>query len=223
MMMTTPRVDLGIASVNSHIRVVSGEDRWVLLTMGPAFGPAALIWGLLIVLVLLALGLGRISLTPLKQGQWFLLLIGLSQLHIAAAMAVVLWLLALGSRARYLPEQPRIFNLMQVGLALLTLISIMLLFAAVQQGLLGMPEMQITGNQSTAFNLNWYQDHSDAVLPTASVVSLPVMVYRLLMLAWSLWMALALLNWLRWGWGCFAAGGIWQKPSLNEKPLDPAA
>jgi len=36
-----------------------------------------------------------------------------------------------------------------------------------------------------------------------------VLVYRFLMLAWSMWMAFALINWLKWGWGCFSSGRLW--------------
>lgn len=215
--MTTPLVNLGVDSVNSHIQVTSGADRWVLFTFGPKFGPAALIWGLLIVLSLLALGLGRVRLTPLNARQWLLLLIGLSQLHVAAAMVVVAWLFALGARAKLRIEGPLRFNLLQTGLGLMTLISLLLLFAAVQQGLLGTPDMQITGNQSSANNLQWYQDHSGPELPTAVMVSVPMMVYRVSMLCWSLWMAIALLDWLRWGWDCFASGGLWKAKSVVAK------
>lgn len=218
LLFTTPLVNLGIDSVNSNIQVTSASDRWVLFTLGPKFGPAALIWGLLLVLLLLALGLGRSTLTPLKSWQWFLLLIGLSQIQVGAGLIVVIWLFALGIRRHQSQENINQFNLAQIGLGFLTLVSVLLLFAAVQQGLLGSPDMQITGNQSTAWVLNWYQDHSGPVLPTATVVSAPMMVYRILMLGWSLWMALSLLDWLRWGWICFASGGIWKK-KVPQKPV----
>ncbi|MDD2760266.1 MAG: hypothetical protein PHH11_08215 [Methylomonas sp.] len=217
MIMTTPSVNLGTASVNSHIQAVLGEDRWVLFTFGPKFGPASLIWGLLIVLAVVAAGLGRVPLTPLKSWQWFGLLVGLSQLPIAAAVLVVSWLFALGLRARNSPAGRLSFNLTQIGLALLTLVALLLLTAAVHQGLLGMPDMQISGNQSSATNLNWYQDHAEPELPKALVVSAPMTVYRLLMLAWSLWMAISLLNWLRWGWSCFAGGELWRKKAVQVK------
>jgi hypothetical protein len=180
----------------------------------------------LTVLVLLALGLGKITLTPLKSWHWLLLMLGLSQIHLAAGLLVVIWLFALGLRGKMNPDTQSRFNLIQVVLGMLTITVILLLFAAVQQGLLGTPDMQITGNQSTVQNLNWYQDKSDASLPIATVISVPMMSYRILMLGWSLWMALALLNWLRWGWGCFVNGGIWKqtlkpKPSkTEEKPND---
>lgn len=213
---TSPQLDLGVASVNSHIQAFVGDDRWVLLTFGPRLGPAALIWGLLLVLLISSFGLHRLP-TPLKHWQWFLLLIGLSQLQIFAALLVVAWLLALSLRERRASNQIVWFNLNQVGLALLTLCSIGLLFAAVQQGLLGGPDMQIAGNHSSANQLNWYQDRSDAQLPTALIISAPMMLYRLAMLGWALWMALSLLDWLRWGWNCFASGGIWRNTSSIAK------
>jgi hypothetical protein len=37
------------------------------------------------------------------------------------------------------------------------------------------------------------------------------------MLAWSLWLALALLSWLKWGWSCFASGDLWKKKLLVIK------
>jgi hypothetical protein len=210
--MNTPAVNLGVASVNSHIQAVLGQDRWVLFTFGPKFGPAVLFWGLLIVILMLAMGLARVGITPLKTGAWFLLLIGLSQIHIAASLLVVVWLFALGWRASQSQERAMSFNFMQIILGLLTIASLFLLFAAVQQGLLGDPDMQITGNQSTMSDLKWYQDHSEQTLPSAGILSVPMMVYRLAMLAWSLWMAVSLLNWLRWGWNCFSQDGLWKQP-----------
>ncbi|MGR8930828.1 MAG: hypothetical protein ACU836_09320 [Gammaproteobacteria bacterium] len=221
MMLTTPVINLAIDSVNSHIQVLEGDDRWILFTYGPKFGPAALIWGLLIVLLLTSLGLGQVPLTPLKSQQWFLLLIGLSQLHVVAAMTVVAWLFALGLRGHKAPDGILRFNLLQIGLALFTLCSVLLIFSAIQQGLLGSPNMQISGNQSTATDLNWYQDRTGTELPIATIVSLPKMTYLLLMLCWSFWMAISLLDWLRnWGWGCFVFGGLWRKKPVSQAQPD---
>jgi len=213
----TPQVDLRLPSVNHHIHVQLGQDRWVLLTMGPDFGPATLIWGLLIVLIFVALGLARTGLTPISSWQWFLLLQGLSQIPLPAAALVVLWLLALGYRARQNTLAQNGFNVLQVSLGLLTILALATLFFAVQQGLLGSPDMQIAGNQSNAFDLKWYQDRNQQILPTATVLSVPLLVYRVLMLLWSLWLAFALLNWLQWGWQCFSHQGLWKKADKKTK------
>ncbi len=84
------------------------------------------------------------------------------------------------------------------------------LFVAVEQGLLGYPDMQVSGNLSNAYDLKWYQDRAEEVLPTAWVVSVPLLVYRVLMLLWSLWLAFALLGWLKWGWQAFSTHGLWR-------------
>ncbi|WP_116475483.1 hypothetical protein [Zobellella maritima] len=208
---TTPRVGLNSASVNNSIELVLGRDRWVLFAMGPRLGPAVLFWSLLAITLLLALALSRLPFTPLRFHHWLLLGIGLTQVPLWMALMVVAWLLALGLRGRWQHEDAgRLFNLVQIGLAALTLVALSYLFYAIQQGLLGLPDMQISGNHSHAGTLRWYQDRSEAALPTAWVLSVPLLVYRLLMLAWALWLAFSLLNWLRWGWACFSSRGIWR-------------
>jgi len=92
------------------------------------------------------------------------------------------------------------------------------LVGAVQQGLLGAPEMQITGYGSYGSQLNWFADRSGGPLPTGFVLSLPVWVYRLAMLAWALWLALACLRWVTWAWGSYATGGFWH-PAPKVEPL----
>ena len=61
-------------------------------------------------------------------------------------------------------------------------------------------------------------------MPRAWVFSLPVWVFSVLMLAWSLWLAFSLLGWLKWGWRCFSTEGLWRKVELRrkEKAVSPA-
>ncbi|MGH8594859.1 MAG: hypothetical protein ACREV3_13720 [Gammaproteobacteria bacterium] len=217
----TPEVDLGAPSVNGQLEAALGQDRWILFTGGPRLGPAVLFWGVLAVVLLIAIALGRVRITPLKSRHWFLLGMGLTQVPIWTGLVIVAWLLALGLRAKVEQKVSAFaFNAMQVALSLLTLVALNLLFFAVQQGLLGLPEMQIAGNSSTASQLNWYIDRSDPRLPQAWFVSVPLFGYRVLMLAWALWLAFALLGWLKWGWGCFSQGGLWRKsPRAQTSPL----
>jgi hypothetical protein len=216
---TTPVLDLGQDSVNTNLSISLGQDRWVLFVMGPRMGPAVLFWGVLVVIFILSLGLGKIPLTPLKNWHWFLLLVGLSQIPMASAGIVIAWLMLLGWRAKQSAADWRYFNALQISIGGLTVLALGVLFAAVAQGLLSSPDMQITGNQSSAFLLNWYQDRSLSTLPTATVISVPLIVYRLLMLAWALWLAVSLLNWLKWGWVCFSSNGLWNKAVVKEKAV----
>ncbi|WP_340120875.1 hypothetical protein [Methylobacter svalbardensis] len=215
--MRTPQVDLGTVSVNANLHIGLGQDRWVLFTLGPKLGPAVLFWGVLMVIFMVSLGLGKIPLTPLRNRHWFLLLVGLSQIPLLSAGLVIAWLMLLGWRKTQQASDLRYFNAVQIIIGGLTLVSLSLLFLAVEQGLLGSPDMQIIGNQSSAFNLNWYQDRSLATLPIATLISVPLMVYRLLMLAWSLWLAVSLLNWLKWGWACFSNNGLWHKSVAKKE------
>jgi hypothetical protein len=47
------------------------------------------------------------------------------------------------------------------------------------------------------------------------MLSAPVFAYRGVMLAWALWIVIALRDWLRWAWGALSAGGIWRQPSVG--------
>jgi len=209
--LASPELALGVPSVNLETRIAMPADRWTLFVGGARLGPAVLFWPLVVVVALAAVALGRSRLTPLGARHWFLLGVGLTQapLHVAAIVAG--WLLALGWRKeRGGTLGDRGFDLLQGLLALWTLLALHGLFAAIQHGLLGLPDMQITGNGSTAALLRWYHDRAGATLPRTWVVSVPLMVYRLVMLAWALWIAWAILWWFRWGWACFSEGGRWR-------------
>ena len=217
----TAPLDFGIESTNHLIKVTLGRDRWTLFTAGPRMGPAVLHWSLLAALLIVALGLARLPWTPLTTAQWLLIAIGLSQVPIPLAAIVVLWLLALGVRARYAAKlRGYQFNLVQIGLGILTIGAFAVLIEAIRHGLLGTPNMHVAGNDSSAHLLRWYADRVAAQPPTAMVISVPILVYRLAMLAWALWLAMAILRWLRWGWECFGTDGLWRpwRSALATKP-----
>ena len=206
----TPEVDLGAPSVNTSVTVEAG-DRWILFVFGPRVGPAVLFWSLLLVLLFVAASLGRIRWTPLRWWHWTLLAIGLSQVPIVLGALFAGWLIALGWRKER-PELPPVwFDVRQIVLVGWTVIALVLLGVSIHQGLLGTPEMQLRGNGSSYSMLRWFQDRSGTTLPTASLISVPILVYRIAMLAWALWVALALVRWLRWGWTAFSEGGLWKK------------
>jgi hypothetical protein len=219
----TPEVDVGAPSVNASTQIHVPDSRWVLWVSGPRVGPAVLFWGLLAVLLAVSLALGQSSLTPMQAWQWFLLAIGLSQVNVAAGAVFVGWLFVLGFRGRHHGDglSASVFNLRQTLIVLWTVVALVILAVSLYQGLLGAPEMQLAGNGSTAEMLRWFTDRSKPVLPRASVVSVPLMVYRGAMLAWALWIALALLGWLKWGWASFSSGGAWRRPPPRRYPSPP--
>jgi hypothetical protein len=212
-----PRVNVGDAAVNAAVTFHMPDNRWILLAGGPRLGPAVLFWSYILVIVLVATVLGKTTLTPLGTRHWLLLGLGLTQVPVAVAIIVVGWLLALGYRCRQKPLNTLAFNGTQLLLVILTVAALAGLYTAIQRGLLGIPDMQIAGNHSTRFQLNWFQDRIDGTMPTPWVVSLPQWIYHLLMLAWSLWLAFSLVSWLHWGWGCFSKERLWHPVKWRRK------
>lgn len=214
-----PRVDLNMPGVNNEVSIQTGGERWILFTGGAMLGPAVLIWGILIVLLFVSYGLGRLrELTPLRFYHWFLLFLGLTQVPIEASVFVVGWVFALAARKRMETDiKPVTFNALQIALAALTVISLGVLVAGISIGLLGSPDMQIAGNGSSSWVLKWYQDSVSGPMPEAWVISLPMFVYRIAMLLWALWIAFSLLSWLRWGWECYSHRGYWKPLRIARK------
>ncbi len=210
------KVDIGIESVDSHISVKMPQNRWILFCKGPYVGPAVLFWSYVLVLIFLSLGLGRLKITPLKSYHWFILGLGLTQASLLAALPVVFWLIALGLRKQNGKKMSdATFDFVQIILPALTLLAVVVLFYGIQNGLLGYPDMQIAGNGSRDHFLKWYQDIANNILPQPVIFSLSMIVYRVLILAWALWIAFFLLKWLRWGWDCYSADGLWKKIEIK--------
>lgn len=206
-------VGLNQASVNSRLELALPYDRWLLLASGPGIGPAILFWGKLLVLLAVAVALGRFGGLPIATRQWVLLALGLTQVDWWAAALVIGWFYAFSLRGKSAAESTHrwLFNLRQLALVVLTLALFGVLFSAVQGGLLGQPDMQVAGNNSSHGQLNWYLDRADAELQSAWALTLPILAYRGLMLAWALWLAWSLLAWLKWGWNAFGYGELWRR------------
>jgi hypothetical protein len=205
---------LGAPAANLHLGVNLPEDRWVLWTWGPTAGPAVLYWSQLVLLLLAAWLLARYAPTPLRFHHWLLLGLGFSAFAWSAYALVVAWLIVVGLRARHTPSQ-RLgatgFNLLQIGLALFTAIALAVLISAVPKGLLGLPDMHVAGNGSTAWALRWFADQTTDALPRGGVLSVSLWVYKIAMLLWALWLANALIGWLRWGFEAWTREGYWRK------------
>jgi hypothetical protein len=219
----TPPLALNAPVANVNLALNLPQDRWVLWTWGPTNGPAVLYWSQLIVLLLVAWLLARFAPTPLRFHHWLLLGLGFSAFAWSAYALVVLWLILLGLRGRSTPSEKlaeSTFNVMQVGLAALTVLALGVLISAVPTGLLGLPDMHVAGNNSSASNLRWFADQSTGALPAAGVISVSLWVYKIAMLAWALWLANALIGWLRWGFDGWTRGGYWRKrePQASTPP-----
>jgi hypothetical protein len=206
-----PKVQIGEA-VNATMNLHLPGNSWILWTHGPTLGPVVLFWSHLILLAIIAFALSCLNMTPLNAWQWFLLGIGLTQIHIFEAILVVCWFLIFYYRKHHtMPDSRWLFNLRQLGLIFWSGVALYLIYMAIHSGLLGIPQMQIKGNGSSWRFLSWYHDQIINTLPQPWVLFLPMYIFRIAMLMWALWMAHCLIKWLRWMWMCFSEGGIFRK------------
>jgi len=213
----TPAIDVGAASSNIEISMTRPRDRWLLGTTGPQLGPAVLYWSELAVLVLFALILGRIGLAPLKSRHWLLLGLGFSTFSWPVFGIVVVWLLVCAARERWASDvDGALFNALQVVIAVLTVVALAGIVSALPQGLLGTPDMHVAGHNSYGNVLGWFADRSDSMLPVAAAFTVPLWIYKGLILVWALWLSFALLRWLPWVWQCFSSQGYWRSGKEAE-------
>jgi hypothetical protein len=205
-----PRVAIPDPAVNAHLTLELPEDRWLLLTWGPDWGPAVLFWGYLVFVAAVALLLGWLPGSPLSRAEWLLLGLGLSQIPAVGALIVAGFFFALAYRRRRPPRGALRFDLAQLGLAVWAVVAVVLLYQAVQTGLLFRPQMQVAGNGSSDTALRWYADRLEGGTPRAAALSAPLWFYRALMLTWALWLAARVVRWIGWGWRAFGAEGLWR-------------
>jgi hypothetical protein len=213
----TPDVDLGAPASNIDLSMTTPRDRWLLATQGPKLGPAVLYWSELAVLVLFAVILGRIGLAPLKTRHWLLLGLGFSTFNWPVLGVVAAWLLACGARERWATHvDAGRFNVLQVIIGALTVIALLAIVTTLPMGLLGTPDMHVSGHASHGNVLGWFADRSESVLPVAAAFTAPLWIYKALILAWALWLSFALLRWLPWVWHCFSSQGYWRSNKAGE-------
>lgn len=220
----SPEIDLGLPAVNIETKIKLPKNRWVLFVKNELVGPAILIWGVLPVILLISLIIGFGVKTPLTFISCFVLLLGLSQTDIALNFIIIGWFVAMSVRYDQKlnntnkPSNKRalLFNLQQFILACWTIIAIFGLFSAISQGLLGSPDMKISGNGSSSYNLIWYDDFSGNIMPKYWIISFNVIFYRVLMLFWALWLAAKSLNWIKWAWQCYSKGDYWLSISFRK-------
>jgi hypothetical protein len=231
-----PAVDLGAAASNVQWTMRLPEGRWLLATSGPQVGPAVLFWGELLAMVLGAAGLALLlrrwpvrgegpaaaDASPLSFASWLLLGLGFATASWVALGFVVAWLVALEARRRL--DTAALtwwrFDFVQLALLGLTVIALGCLLYAVPHGLLGSPDMRVEGNGSSSHQLRWFADRVAGPLPGAKAFTLPLLMFRAAMLAWALWLAAAVVRWLRWGYACWTAGGGWKTPPV-ARPATP--
>lgn len=216
-----PSIQIGSSGVNAQQNLSLSRDRWLIWTYGPDWGPTVLYWSHLVVLLLISILLGRLKKLPLKTWEWLLLTLGMAQLHVLVLLPIVLWFVVLAWR-KYEGDRPWWhFNLLQFTIVGLTVAAMAALYASIHTNLLIDPDMQVLGAGSSNTSLNWYTDRIEGTLPEAGILSVPLLVWRVMMLLWALWLVTRLLKWLPWGWSSFSHEGLWRTVPRRTKTPQP--
>ncbi len=221
----SPQVLLPDGATNIKVNYRLPRDRWPLYLNGPAIGPAMLYWGVLLVIILGAIALPRLAASaklslPVNTLAWLLLGIGLSTVNSYGVLVIAVMFFVLAARKQYIDPlsfKPYQFNIIQIAIALWVIFSVLCMVMAIPMGLLSNPEMKVVGNGSSSHFYQYYQDATASAdaLPSVTIISVPILAYRIVMLLWSLWLSTHLIKWAIWAWQCFSAQTIWL--SKNKK------
>ncbi len=207
-----PQIDLNAPMSNLRIQWQVPSDRWVLWTQGPTIGPAIIYWGELLAFLILAGVVWRTRCLPITPISWLLLGLGLSTQSWVLLVVITLWFVVMGLHRKFVHRQSAtLFNVVQIMLSVFSVMILLALVSSIPLSLLSSPDMGITGNRSTGNMLYWYADAALNKTPAIAVYSLPLWVYKAVMLAWALWLAFALVRWVRWGWQCLTQDGYWRE------------
>ncbi len=149
-----------------------------------------------------------------------LLALGLSVCSLPSAVLMLLWVLALAARPALMArlKGSRLKNLLQVAGMLLGAVAVIALVISVPLALLSSPDMRIEGNGSSSYFYRWFVDVLGEDAHTPWVLSVPLWVYRAAMLGWSLWLAFALIRWVRDAWAAYSQTGLWFSKAEQAAP-----
>lgn len=215
---------LGMPGVNDTLHLQVPEDRIVLAVGGPLMGPAVLIWGVLAVVLVLAWFVPRGLPGVMARPAWLILALGVAPVSLGALGVLAGWFALLEARRRWaqaVPDARRGLRMaVQFVLMLWTVFAIGALLDVLRTGLLGYPDLLVAGPDSSAQSLSWFADRFTEHTAGAWALSAPMWLYRALMLAWALWLAVSLLKWVGWAWRCFSEGGAWpaRPPKAAAEP-----
>lgn len=209
-----PKIKLPVSSVNNSYEFnYQDSDRWIIWTGGANLNPAILLWGILLSLVLFAYFLRKLP-TPLTFTTWTLLLLGVSQNSIFSIIIVIgTFILAALKPIIFKETTPRLkYDMYQIILSILILISLAILLATLNHGLLFNPEIY------TSSQLSWFTEQSDTA-SGAWFISLPLWIYHTIMFTWAIWLAFSFTKLAKWFWAILSQPQLWLKNIHTENPI----
>lgn len=192
----SPQFVFNIPVHNTIIMPKFGDDRrpnrWIVGLGGDGVRPVSMDVVYIVLAAFIGALIGLLPYSPLRPYQWSLLAVGLIHAHMFGLLIVS----GLAFLAPHLWTRNTTWKVISgvVGAAV-----VVWLFFAILGSLGTPPELKL---KSIGFGLMWYHDvtAAGAPLPEAIVYSLPLGVYRGLMLVWSLWVVVFVLKTIKHIW-----------------------
>ena len=206
-------VELSEPLANVRNQVEFPPNRWVIWLGGPGMGPGILSWALLLVVLAVAAALTRIPDFPLRPVDAVLLSFGVTLANLQVAALVAVWFVAIWVRNKRPPpvENHATYFVAQVLFAGLSVLAVLAIVVTVPMALLGQPQMEVFGVDSSPHSFAWFNDATNGSFPTPLVVSLPLWMYHVLMIGWGFWLAFALVRWVRVAWSAMSKPALWPR------------
>jgi len=189
-------VEKDYTNLTQTIRVP--RNRWLLWVSSEGVGPAFLYWGELVIFIVIAFFLARLPHSPLKFWQWLVLGFAFGTFSWLALTVITIWLFYLSWKKQFKGFESHNKNVLLHWFTVFASgISVIVLISAVAFGLLSYPDMGISGQNAYGSQLQWFLDSGQGDTPAIQVMSLPLWVYKGLILIWATWISFALISWLK--------------------------
>ena len=206
-----PSASLSQPAVNTSTDIQLPENRWILWLAGSSFGSTVAFWSVLVGVLLAAVVVSKIPSFALSTRDAVILAAGASLVDLKMLVVVGIWFLAIWFKSRTKEEivRPWLYRLEQLVLTGITLLVLYVLVNTIVTALTNDPNMYIVGAKYYNDWFTWFSDEITGEVPSPWILSVPMWVYLVLILAWVMWLVFTLLKWMRAWWESLKTPVLW--------------
>ena len=206
-----PSASFNQPAINTSTDVQLSESRWILWLAGSSFGTTVAFWSVLVGVLLAAVVISKIPSFALSTRDAVILTAGASLVDLKMLLFVGIWFLAIWFKSRTKEEinRPWLYRLGQLVLTGITLLVLYVLVSTIVAALTNDPNMYIVGAKYLDDWFTWFSDEISGEVPSPWILSFPMWVYFVLILAWVMWLVFTSLQWMRAWWESLKTPVLW--------------
>lgn len=206
-----PSASLSQPAVNTSTDIQLPENRWILWLAGSSLGTTVAFWSVLVGVLLAAVVVSKIPSFALSTRDAVILAGGASLVDLKVLVVVGIWFLAIWFKSRTKEEivRPWLYRLEQLVLTGITLLVLYVLVSTIVTALTNDPNMYIVSAKYYNDWFTWFSDEITGEVPSPWILSVPMWVYLVLILAWVMWLVFTLLKWMRAWWESLKTPVLW--------------